>query len=314
MLSAGDSAKAAAIAADIYSHTIDIIQAATAMSGYQALSPEQIFDVEYWELEQAKLAKESSRKPLAGEVAFVTGAASGIGRACAAALLDAGAVVVGIDLSECVKDTFSGPSWLGIPTDVTSREALEAAIEKTVRTFGGLDILVPAAGIFAASAPIAELDVASWDKSMAVNTDALFTLFQLAHPLLKLAPERGRVVLIASKNVHAPGPGASAYSASKAAASQLARVAALEWASDGIRVNMVNPDAVFDTALWTPALLAERAAKYGMTVEDYKKRNLLRTEVTSSKVGQVVTDLCLAQYSATTGAQVPIDGGNERVI
>jgi NAD(P)-dependent dehydrogenase (short-subunit alcohol dehydrogenase family) len=122
------------------------------------------------------------------------------------------------------------------------------------------------------------------------------------------------VVVIASKNVPAPGPGAAAYSASKAAVTQLARVAALEWASDNIRVNIVHPDAVFDTGLWTPELLAERAAHYGLSVEAYKRRNLLHTEVTAAAVAQAVTTLCTPTFACTTGAQIPIDGGNDRVV
>jgi NAD(P)-dependent dehydrogenase (short-subunit alcohol dehydrogenase family) len=121
-------------------------------------------------------------------------------------------------------------------------------------------------------------------------------------------------VVVASKNAPAPGPGAAPYSASKAAAVQLARVAALEWGGDGIRVNVVHPDAVFDTALWTEAILQERAAHYGMSVEAYKRRNVLRTEVTSARVAQLVAVMCSDAFGATTGAQIPVDGGNERVI
>jgi NAD(P)-dependent dehydrogenase (short-subunit alcohol dehydrogenase family) len=134
------------------------------------------------------------------------------------------------------------------------------------------------------------------------------------HPLLALAPRYGRVVLVGSKNKAAPGPGAAAYSVSKAAATQLARVAALEWAADGIRVNVVHPDAVFDTGLWTPELIESRAAHYGLTPEEYKKRNLLGTEVTSATVGRMVADLCGPSFRATTGAQIPVDGGNDRVV
>ena len=149
---------------------------------------------------------------------------------------------------------------------------------------------------------------------MAVNVDSVATLFRIVQPLLALAPDGGRVAVIASKNVPAPGPGAAAYSASKAALTQLSRVAALEWAADGIRVNLVHPDAVFDTGLWNPDLLAERAQRYDMTVDEYKRRNLLSTEVSSALVGSAVVRLCSDEFRATTGAQVPIDGGSDRVI
>jgi NAD(P)-dependent dehydrogenase (short-subunit alcohol dehydrogenase family) len=133
-------------------------------------------------------------------------------------------------------------------------------------------------------------------------------------PVLKCAPRGGRVVVVGSKNVPAPGPGAAAYSASKAALTQLARVAALEWGGDGIRVNVVHPNAVFDTALWTDDVLAARAQSYGLTVEAYKKNNLLGVEITSRDVAELVVEMCGPVFSRTTGAQVPIDGGNDRVI
>jgi NAD(P)-dependent dehydrogenase (short-subunit alcohol dehydrogenase family) len=135
-----------------------------------------------------------------------------------------------------------------------------------------------------------------------------------AHPLLALAPNGGRVVVIGSKNVPAPGPGAGAYSASKAALNQLARVAALEWGKDGIRVNVLHPNAVFDTGVWTKEVLAARAAAYGLDVESYKKNNVLGVEVTSRHVAELAAELCGPLFARTTGAQIPVDGGNERVI
>lgn len=314
LIVAGRSAGDLVNAENIYLHTIDVIHAAESQSGYQALPAGDIFDVEYWELEQAKLRTSAKPRRFSGEVALVTGAASGIGRAIANAFLADGAAVVGLDLNPAVSDVFDSDSWLGLQGDVADVEFLETALSQAVATFGGIDILVPAAGIFAASAPIAASDPSAWARSLRVNTTAVYELLRLAHPLLNQAPAGGRVLLVASKNVAAPGPGAVAYSASKAAAAQVARVAALEWAADGIRVNSVHPDAVFDTALWTPELLAERAAKYGVTVEEYKRRNLLRREITSADVANAVTELCSPQFAATTGAQVAVDGGNDRVI
>jgi NAD(P)-dependent dehydrogenase (short-subunit alcohol dehydrogenase family) len=134
------------------------------------------------------------------------------------------------------------------------------------------------------------------------------------HPLLKLAPNGGRVVIIGSKNVPAPGPGAAAYSTSKAALTQLARVAALEWGADRIRVNTLHPNAVFDTAAWTEEVLAARAAHYGISVEAYRRGNVLGTEVTSRDVAELAAEMCGPLFAKTTGAQLPVDGGNDRVI
>lgn len=314
LLTAGRTAAEARAAETIYRHTMDTIAAATRLGGYRELSADHVFDLEYWSLQQAKLRRSAPSGPLAGTVAVVTGAASGIGRAGAAALLEAGAAVVGWDLSPDVATTFDGPAWLGLQVDVTDPDAVRAALATGVDAFGGLDILVVAAGIFPGAAHLDQLDPRAWRRTMAVNVDSVAQLYGAAHPLLALAPRGGRVVVIASKNVPAPGPGAAAYSASKAALTQLSRVAALEWAGDGIRVNMLHPDAVFDTGLWTPELLAARAEHYGMSVEDYKRRNMLHAEVTSADVGRLVVAMADDTFRCTTGAQVPIDGGNERVI
>jgi rhamnose utilization protein RhaD (predicted bifunctional aldolase and dehydrogenase)/NAD(P)-dependent dehydrogenase (short-subunit alcohol dehydrogenase family) len=310
MLSVGRRAKDADIARDIYAHTIDVIERAEELGGYRALPPGDLFDMEYWELEQAKLRLSGAPAEFTGEVALVTGAASGIGRACVDALRAKGASVIGLDLTP----TESRADYLGLQVDVTDPAAVEAAIDRGVERFGGLDVLVASAGVFPANTPIAELDPATWRHAMSVNADAIAVLFAKAHPLLKLAPRGGRVVVVASKNVPAPGPGAAAYSASKAAVTQLARVAALEWAADGIRVNAVHPDAVFDTGLWTAEVLARRAEHYGLSVEAYKRRNLLGAEITSAAVGRVIAELCSDTFAHTTGAQVPVDGGNERVV
>jgi rhamnose utilization protein RhaD (predicted bifunctional aldolase and dehydrogenase)/NAD(P)-dependent dehydrogenase (short-subunit alcohol dehydrogenase family) len=313
LLTVGTTASAANAVHDIALHTFDIIDAADRDGGYASLDEAQSFDIEYWELEQSRLRAASSGRDLDGEVALVTGAASGIGKATCAALLARGAAVVGIDLNPEVESTFAGAAWRGHVGDVSDAGVLDAAIERAVRDFGGLDMLVVAAGIFPESAPLSSLDDALWERSLRVNTSAVARVLRAAHPFLALAPRAGRVVLVSTKNVAAPGPGAAAYSASKAAAAQLARVAALEWAVDGIRVNHVEPDAVFDTGIWTTELLAERAARYGMSVEEYRTRNLLGVEVTSATVADAVVALC-AGFPATTGAHITVDGGNDRVL
>jgi rhamnose utilization protein RhaD (predicted bifunctional aldolase and dehydrogenase)/NAD(P)-dependent dehydrogenase (short-subunit alcohol dehydrogenase family) len=314
LAAAGRTAKDAAIVDEIYDHTIDVILRAEALGGFEALPAKDIFDVEYWDLEQAKLKRGGKPPAFSGEVALVTGAASGIGKAVVAAFLARGSAVVGLDLDVKVDSMHARPDFLGLRCDVTDDRQVGLAIGRAVVAFGGLDMLVLNAGIFPASRRIADLPTEEWRRSMAVNLDANLLLMRACHPFLKLAPRGGRVVVIGSKNVPAPGPGASAYSASKAALNQLARVAALEWGVDGIRINTLHPNAVFDTGLWTEEVLAQRAKQYGMTVEAYKTNNVLRTEVTSRDVAELAAEMCGPLFAKTTGAQVPVDGGNERVI
>ena len=314
VIAAGRSAVDACIAADIYRHTIEIILDATDLGGYRALPAEDIFDVEYWDLEQAKLTRKGSPAPLTGEVALVTGAAGGIGRACAEALLRKGAAVVGLDLNPAVAEVAPGPAWYGARCDVTDPEQVTAAIEAGVKRFGGIDIAVLNAGVFPPSQRLDALEMGAWRAVMAVNVEASVALLRQLHPLLRLAPGGGRVVVIGSKNVPAPGPGAATYSASKAALTQVARVAALEWGADGIRVNVIHPNAVFDTGLWTAEIIEARARQYGLSVAEYRANNVMRLEVRSQDVAQMCVAMCGPAFASTTGAQVPVDGGNDRVI
>lgn len=314
LCTAGRTAREAAIAEDIFRHTIDVVLRAAALGGYRALPAQDIFDVEYWDLEQAKLRRQGAPPSLSGEVALVTGAASGIGKACVEALTRRGAAVVGLDIDPRIVEAGTGAGWLGLTCDITDPEALDRALNAAIKRFGGLDMLILNAGIFPASRPIAELSLAEWDRVLRVNLDANVLLLRDAYPLLKLAPQGGRVAIVGSKNVPAPGPGAAAYSASKAALTQLARVAALEWGGDGIRINVLHPNAVFDTGLWTEDVLATRAAHYGMSVAQYKTNNVLGVEITSRDVAELAAELCGPVFAKTTGAQIPIDGGNERVI
>jgi rhamnose utilization protein RhaD (predicted bifunctional aldolase and dehydrogenase)/NAD(P)-dependent dehydrogenase (short-subunit alcohol dehydrogenase family) len=314
LASFGRSARDAAIVEDLYAHTIEVILRAEALGGWQALPDRHIFEVEYWDLEQAKLRNAGRPPAFAGEVAVVTGAASGIGKACVQSLLERGAAVVGLDLDPAIENLWQRPEVLGLCCDLTQADEVGRALDQAVRRFGGLDMLILNAGIFPASQPLQDISPELWRKAMDVNVEASLRLMQACHPLLKLAPRGGRIVVIGSKNVPAPGPGAGAYSASKAALNQLARVAALEWGKDGIRINSIHPNAVYDTALWTSELLAARAKAYGLSVEQYRRNNLLGTEVTSKDVAELAAEMCGALFAKTTAAQVPVDGGNERVV
>lgn len=314
LLTAGATVADAAVAEDIYLHTVEAIERAETLEEWRALPESELFAVEYWDLEQAKLRRAGSPPPFAGEVTVVTGAASGIGRACVEAFLEAGAAVVGLDLSTEVEGICDGGGYLGLVCDVTSEDAVGGALEIGVRRFGGLDMLVLNAGVFPASVRVEAQPLEGWRQAMGVNVDANVVLLREAYPLLRAAPCGGRVVVNASKNVPAPGPGAAAYSASKAALTQLARVTALEWGDAGIRVNVVHPNAVFDTGIWSDDVLAERAKSYGLEVDAYRRNNVLGVEVTSADVARTIVALCSPAFARTTGAQIPVDGGNERVI
>ncbi len=311
-LAIGTSWKEVSIVADIVRHTRNAILAAESLGGWRPLPEDQLFEVEYWELEQAKLRKGGAAPPMAGKVAVVTGAASGIGRAAAEMLLEQGAAVAGLDINPAV-ETIARSGFAGVVADVTDRRQVEVAIRKAVRRFGGIDYLVTNAGLFTPTAMLADLDEATWSQSLDLNLTSHLALLRSTIPFLRLGVDPA-IVVVGSKNVPAPGPGAGAYSIAKAGLTQMARVAALELATDGIRVNVIHPHAVFDTAAWTPEVLEARARSYGVSIDEYKSKNLLGVEVTSRDVAAMILAMLGPAFARTTGAQVPIDGGNDRVI
>ena len=317
ILAFGASVKEAGIIADISRHTAAAIQRAECLGGWCALPEKDIFEVEYWDLEQAKLRKAGlpagAGAEFAGKVALVTGAASGIGRACADALHARGAAVVALDIDPALTEHFNTADRLGIICDMTDSTAMQAAVAQAVMRFGGLDVVVSNAGNFPANLRIEAMDAGVWEHSLQLNLTAHQRLLQYCIPYLQQGLQPA-VVLMASKNVLAPGPGAAAYSVAKAGLTQLGRVAALELAPQGIRVNMLHPDAVFDTGIWTDEVIASRARHYGMTVQEYKTKNLLKVEISSADVANMVCALAGPLFAKTTGEQVSIDGGNDRVI
>ena len=275
----GADTKGVRIVSDIVSHTTRAIRQAQKLGGWQALGEKDLFEMEYWELEQAKLLKAKLDLPLQGKVALVTGAASGIGLACARRLCDQGASIIAIDVDQKVMQLFNQAGTIGFVCDLTDRSSVNETVNKAALRFGGFDILVSNAGIFPDSQPIATLSPNIWDRSLAVNLTSHQTVLSECVPYLELGFEPA-VVVIGSKNVPAPGPGASAYSVAKAGVTQLARVAAIELGAKGIRVNVIHPNAVFDTGVWTPQVIANRASEYGLSTEAYKTQNILKTEVT----------------------------------
>ncbi|WP_313526057.1 SDR family oxidoreductase [Shinella sp.] len=309
----GPTLARARVSSDVAAANLLALRLAARLGGWQGLEEGDLRALEYWELEQAKLRAQGALPPLAGKIAVVGGCATGIGRATAEALRDRGAVVVGLDINPAVKDHMNRPGYDSVLVELTDEAKVSAALRQVVADYGGLDILVSNVGIFRAGANIEVLEDAAWDASLAVNLTSHRKLLKQAIPFLRHGVDPS-VILIGSRNVPAPGAGAAAYSVSKAGLTQLMRVAALELAPEGIRVNVIHPDGVFDTDLWTPEALATSARRYGLTVEQYKARNLMRTEVTSKDVARAVAALADSTFSRTTGAQIPVDGGNDRVI
>ncbi|MBT3480594.1 MAG: SDR family oxidoreductase, partial [Opitutales bacterium] len=250
---------------------------------------------------------------LQGKIALVSGSAAGIGLATATTLAEAGACVIGADINPEITDIMEGIGALGIAINLTDEPKVKAMIEQIIRTYGGLDIVVSNAGIFTAGAYLENLEQSNWDRSFQVNLTSHQVLLKHAIPFVKKGIDPA-IILMGSRNVNAPGAGAASYSCAKAGLTQLCRVAALELAPDGVRVNIIHPDAVFDTKLWTKEALERSAERYGITVEQYKKRNLMKTEITSRSVGNVVVALASNVFGKTTGAQIPVDGGNDRII
>lgn len=309
----GPNLKRAQISADVAALTASAIFQAAQLGGWKGLSEPDLRALEYWELEQAKLKRQPPDPPLAGKVAVVAGAASGIGQATAAMLARKGAVVVGLDLDPAIREAVSAPGYKGHVLDLREEAAVAEALAETARAFGGIDLLVCNAGIFRTGQSIETLGDEDWDRTLEINLTAHRKILKQAIPYLKLGFEPG-VVFVASRNVPAPGAGAAAYSVSKAGLTQLMRVAALELAPYGITVNAVHPDAVFDTRLWTQEALEASAKRYGLTVEQYKQRNLLKTEIRSEDVARAICAFLDGTLPKTTGAQLPVDGGNDRVL
>lgn len=309
----GANAKALQVVSDIAEHTLESMLRGERLGGWWGLPPADLFAIEYWELEQAKLRKGQVRLEFEGQVALVTGAASGIGKACVEELMTRGAQVVGLDINPQVTAQFSSVNYLGLKCDATSVGELKHAVAQAINWCGGIDIVVSNAGNFPASCRIENLGESDWQKSLEVNLTSHEKLLNVTIPFLKLGWQPA-VVIVGSKNVPAPGPGAAAYSVAKAGLTQLARVAALELGADGIRVNVVHPNAVFDTGIWSDEVLGQRAKNYGLSVDEYKRNNVMKTEVTSRDVARLVASMAGVAFAKTTGAQVPVDGGNDRVI
>lgn len=320
MWTIGRTPKLAGLARDIYLHTIGIMAGAEAMGGYRSLPEGEGFRAEYWPLELYKLTLAPPDRDLAGRVALVTGAANGLGRAIALRLAAAGAQVIATDvdaagiesLAAAIAAREGAGSALAHPLDVTRAEAVDAAMERAALEYGGVDVIVSNAGI-AHCAPLEQLELADWERSMAVNATGHFLVTRAALRHFRRQGTGGGIVFVATKNVTAPGKDFAAYSASKAAEAQLARVAAIEGGPLGVRVNMVNPDAIFGGSHLWDGIREQRAAAYGVDPDKletvYRGRTLLGVEVRAEDVAEAVLFLASDRSSRTTGAMLPVDGG-----
>jgi rhamnulose-1-phosphate aldolase/alcohol dehydrogenase len=321
IFTAGRTKPDARIAADIAEHTIRAKALANDVGRYTGLPDPELFDMEYWVLEQAKLGK-AKDAPLAGQVAMVTGAAGAIGFGIAKQLVAAGAHVVLTDIdAERLEparrelDPKGRGVAAGIVMDVTDEESVAAGFAETCRLYGGLDLLVLNAGVAHVSA-LEDLDPAALRRVIDVNLVGYFLVLREGARLLRRQGIGGNVVVNSSKNVFAPGADFGAYSASKAGAHQLGRIAALELAGAGVRVNMINADAVFGdpsrpSGLWQevgPARARSRGLDPAALQDYYRQRNLLRAAVTPEHVGNAVVFFA-SNLTPTTGATLPVDGG-----
>jgi rhamnulose-1-phosphate aldolase/alcohol dehydrogenase len=318
----GKARKDAAIAADIAEHTLRVKSLAESVGGYEALPDGDLFDMEYWSLEQAKLGREAE-KPLARQVALVTGAAGAIGVGVCLELARAGAHVVLTDVDEAglerararVAAVAGASACAAVAMDVTSEASVREGFAEACRAFGGLDIVVPNAGIAHVS-PLAGTAARDFARVVDVNLNGYFLTLREAARVLRAQGTGGNIVINASKNVFGPGADFGAYSASKAAGHQLGKVAAIELAPYGIRVNMINADAIFaegetPSGLWRE-IGDDRARSKGLAPEaleeHYRERNLLRAKVRGVHVGRAVVFFA-ANLTPTTGATLPVDGG-----
>jgi rhamnose utilization protein RhaD (predicted bifunctional aldolase and dehydrogenase)/NAD(P)-dependent dehydrogenase (short-subunit alcohol dehydrogenase family) len=304
----GRSANDAAIAADIAESWIETVTGAEAIGRFESLSETELFAMEYWSLEQAKLGR-AEEKPLAGQIALVTGGAGTIGFATAAAMRAAGAEIVLADLDGAAAEQAAarlGGAALGLACDVTDPASVRAAFDHATEHFGGVDIVVSNAGA-ALQGRIGEVEDAVLRKSFELNFFAHQSVAQNALRILLAQKTGGCLLFNVSKQAVSPGPNFGPYGLPKAATLALMRQYALEYGSAAIRVNAVNADGIRG-GLLTPEMIAARAASYGMTEAQYMGRNLLGHEVTADDVAQAFLSLALAR--STTGAFLTVDGGN----
>ena len=312
----------ARISGEFYVNAINVMRGASTVSTYQGLPAQEAFDIEYWLLEEAKLQRMPKAKSLAGRIALVTGGAGGIGSAMAERFLQEGACVLLADiddsaLAEVHKNLASrhGKDVVRIvKMNVTSETDVSAAYDLAALEFGGLDILVSNAGI-ASSAPIEETTLALWNKNMDILSTGYFLVSREAFKLFRAQNIGGSVIFVASKNGLAASPNAAAYCTAKAAEIHLARCLALEGAEIGIRVNVVNPDAVLrGSKIWSGEWLTQRASTYKTDKEGledmYRQRSMLKRSVYPEDIAEAAYFFASDLSAKSTGNIINVDAGN----
>jgi len=312
----------ARISGEFYVNAINVMRGASAVSEYQGLPEQEAFDIEYWLLEEAKLQRMPKPKSLAGRVALVTGGAGGIGAATAERYLQEGACVVLADINEDglastqenLASRFSADVVRSVTMNVTDEDAVAAAFAGASVEFGGIDILVSNAGI-ASSAPIEETSLALWNKNMGILSTGYFLVSREAFKIMRVQDMGGSVVFVASKNGLAASPNAAAYCTAKASEIHLARCLALEGAEAGIRVNVVNPDAVLrGSKIWEGDWLEQRAGTYGTDKdgleEMYRQRSMLKRSVLPEDIAEACYFFAADLSAKSTGNIINVDAGN----
>ena len=312
----------ARISGEFYVNAINVMRGASSVSEYVGLPEQEAFDIEYWLLEEAKLQRMPKPKSLAGRIALVTGGAGGIGSATAERYLSEGACVMLADINGDSLDAttanleqrFGKDVVRGVIMNVTDEAAVAAAFAETAVEFGGVDILVSNAGI-ASSAPVEETSLELWNKNMDILSTGYFLVSREAFKLMRKQDVGGAVIFVASKNGLAASPNASAYCTAKASEIHLARCLALEGAEAGIRVNVVNPDAVLrGSKIWEGEWLDQRASTYGTDKdgleEMYRKRSMLKRSVLPEDIAEAAYFFAADTSAKSTGNILNVDAGN----
>jgi len=318
MFSYGANKQTARVACEFYVNAINVMRGAEALSTYSPISDAEKFRIEYWALEEAKLQRMPKPKTHQGRIAFVTGAASGIGKAIATRLAAEGACVVVADLDlekaqASASELGNSDVAIGVAANVADAEGVQAAIDATVLAFGGIDLVVNNAGL-SLSKPLLETTEKDWDLQHDVMAKGSFLVSKAAAKALIDQGMGGDVIYISSKNSVFAGPNNIAYSATKADQAHQVRLLAVELGEHGVRVNGINPDGVVrGSGIFASGWGANRAATYGVAEEDlgqfYANRTILKREVVPENVADAVYVLTGPELSRTTGLHIPVDSG-----